>query len=162
MDFLKKRLPAQVGRYLQGIEFPARREELVGKLEQNGVPGPLVSQLRKRLPEREYRGPRMYWTPCAKAASRGCSVIWSKAYPRPPWVSGRLRQRLVLGPSPPDAFATCRGQTRALSDKPGDGAEHGRDSQQHDARSDKYLVYAHSHNSSPSRHQSGDKRATKR
>ena len=58
MDFLKKRLPARVGRYLQGIEFPAHREDLVGKLEQNGVPGPVVSQLRKRLPEREYRGPQ--------------------------------------------------------------------------------------------------------
>ena len=58
MDFLKKRLPTQVGRYLQGIEFPAHREDLVGRLEQNGVPGPVVSQLRKRLPEREYRGPQ--------------------------------------------------------------------------------------------------------
>lgn len=58
MDFLKKRLPTQVGRYLQGIEFPAHREDLIGRLEQNGVPGPSVSQLRKRLPEREYRGPQ--------------------------------------------------------------------------------------------------------
>jgi hypothetical protein len=58
LDFLRKRLPAQVDKYLQGIEFPARKEELVGKLERNGVPGPVVGQLRKRLPEGEYNGPQ--------------------------------------------------------------------------------------------------------
>ena len=56
MDFLRRKLPAQVGRYLEGVEFPARKEDLVGRLERNGVPGPILSQLRKRLPEREYRG----------------------------------------------------------------------------------------------------------
>ena len=55
MDFLRKRLPAQVGRYLQGVQFPARKEELLGRLERNGVPGPLIGQLRKRLPGGEYR-----------------------------------------------------------------------------------------------------------
>jgi len=58
MDFLRKKLPSQVGRYLEGVEFPARRDELVNRLEQNGVPGPIVSQLRKRLPEGEYQGPK--------------------------------------------------------------------------------------------------------
>ncbi len=58
MDFLRKRLPAQVGRYLEGVEFPARKEELIGMLERNEVPGPVLSQLRKRLPEGEYRGPQ--------------------------------------------------------------------------------------------------------
>ena len=58
MDFLSKRLPDQVGRYLRGVEFPVRKEELLGRLERNGVPGPLVGQLRKRLPEGEYRGPQ--------------------------------------------------------------------------------------------------------
>ena len=58
MDFLRKRLPAQVGRYLQGVEFPARKEELLERLERNGVPGPVVGQLRKRLPEGEYRSPQ--------------------------------------------------------------------------------------------------------
>ena len=58
MDFLRKRLPAQVGRYLQGVEFAARKEELLGRLERNGMPGPVVGQLRKRLPESEYRGPQ--------------------------------------------------------------------------------------------------------
>jgi hypothetical protein len=58
VDFLRKRLPAQVGRYLEGVQFPARKEELLGRLERNGVPGPVISQLRKRLPEGEYRSPQ--------------------------------------------------------------------------------------------------------
>ncbi len=58
MDFLRKRLPAQVSRYLEGVRFPARREELLGRLERNGVPSPVLGQLRKRLPEGEYRGPQ--------------------------------------------------------------------------------------------------------
>ncbi len=58
MDFLRKRLPSQVGRYLEGVEFPARRDELLVKLERNGVPSPVLGQLRKRLPEGEYRGPQ--------------------------------------------------------------------------------------------------------
>ena len=58
MDFLRKRLPSQVGRYLQGVQFPARKEELLGRLERKGVPGPLIGQLRKTLPEGEYRGPQ--------------------------------------------------------------------------------------------------------
>ncbi len=58
MDFLRRKLPGQVGRYLEGIQFPARKEDLVARLERNRVPGPILSQLRKRLPEREYRGPQ--------------------------------------------------------------------------------------------------------
>ena len=58
MDFLRKRLPARVGRYLEGVEFPARKEELLGRLERNGVPGPVVGQQRKRLAEDEDRGPQ--------------------------------------------------------------------------------------------------------
>ena len=58
MDFLRKRLLAQVGRYLEGVEFPAHKETLLGRLERNGVPGPVVGQLRKRLPEGEYRSPQ--------------------------------------------------------------------------------------------------------
>ena len=33
MDFLRKRLPAQVGKYLEGVQFPAHKEELLGRLE---------------------------------------------------------------------------------------------------------------------------------
>jgi hypothetical protein len=58
VDFLRKRLPAQVGKYLEGVEFPARKEELLKRLERNGVPGPVVGQLSKRLPEGEYHGPQ--------------------------------------------------------------------------------------------------------
>jgi hypothetical protein len=57
VDFLRRKLFAQVGRYLEGVEFAVRKEDLVGRLERNGVPGPILSQLRKRLPEHEYRGP---------------------------------------------------------------------------------------------------------
>jgi hypothetical protein len=42
VDFLSKRLPAQVGRYLEGVEFPAQKEEMLGRLERDGVPGPVV------------------------------------------------------------------------------------------------------------------------
>ena len=58
MDFLRRKLPAQVGRYLEGVRFPIRKEELVLRLERNGVPGPVLSQIRKRVPEREYQGPQ--------------------------------------------------------------------------------------------------------
>jgi hypothetical protein len=59
VDFLRKRLPSQVGRYLEGVEFPARKEDLLGRLERNAVPDPVPGQLRKRrLPEGEYRGPQ--------------------------------------------------------------------------------------------------------
>ena len=51
-------MPAQVGRYLEGVEFPARKEELLGRLERNGVSGVILGQLRKRPPEGEYRGPQ--------------------------------------------------------------------------------------------------------
>jgi hypothetical protein len=47
-----------VSRYLQGVQFPACKEELLGRRERNGVPAPVISQLRKRLPEGEYRGPQ--------------------------------------------------------------------------------------------------------
>lgn len=57
MDFLRVRLPARVGRYLEGVEA-ARKEGLLGRLERNGMPGPVLGQLRKRLPEGEYRGPQ--------------------------------------------------------------------------------------------------------
>ncbi len=58
MDYSSKRLPARVGGYPEGVRFPARKQELLGRLERNGVPGPVLGQLRKRLPEGEYRGPQ--------------------------------------------------------------------------------------------------------
>ena len=47
-----------MGRYLKGVQFPARKDELLGRLERNGVPGAIIGQLGKRLPEGEYRGPQ--------------------------------------------------------------------------------------------------------
>ncbi len=58
MDFLRRKLPTSIGRYLEGVRLPIRKEELASRLERNGVPGPLLGQIRKRLPEREYRGPQ--------------------------------------------------------------------------------------------------------
>jgi hypothetical protein len=58
MDFLRKCLPGNLERYLDGLDFPITKQELVGRLEQNGAPGMLVEQFRKRLPEREYSSPQ--------------------------------------------------------------------------------------------------------
>jgi hypothetical protein len=42
VDYSSKRLPARVGGYPEGVRFPARKEELLGRLGRNGVPGPLL------------------------------------------------------------------------------------------------------------------------
>jgi hypothetical protein len=56
--FLEEATAHPGGKVPQGVEFPARKDELLGRLERNGVPGPIIGQLRKRLPEGEYRGPQ--------------------------------------------------------------------------------------------------------
>ncbi len=58
MDFLRKLLPGNFERYLRGIDFPIGKQELLRRLEQNGAPGAVVNQVRKRLPEGEYRSPQ--------------------------------------------------------------------------------------------------------
>ena len=58
MDFMRNLLPGNFERYLRGIEFPIGKQELLRKLEQNGAPGVVVSQVGKRLPERQYRSPQ--------------------------------------------------------------------------------------------------------
>ena len=58
VDLPKPRIPDLARRYLAGIRFPLTKGQLVGQLERNGVPGLLTGQLRKRLPDREYRGPQ--------------------------------------------------------------------------------------------------------
>jgi hypothetical protein len=64
-------LPAQVGRYLEGVEFPARKEEPLGRLERNGVPGPVLGQLRKRgFRKASIAAPRTSCRPCAGGVSR--------------------------------------------------------------------------------------------
>lgn len=58
MDFIRKFLPGGVSErlegYLEGVEFPLDKEQLVSKLEENGAPGMVVNQLNQRLPEGEY------------------------------------------------------------------------------------------------------------
>ncbi len=55
MDFMRNLLPGNFERYLRGIEFPIGKQELLRKLEQNGAPGVVVSQVGKRLLEGQYR-----------------------------------------------------------------------------------------------------------
>ncbi len=57
-DFLRKILPGNFERYLEGIDFPIGKQELVQKLKQNGAPGTVVDQVAKRLPEGEYQSPQ--------------------------------------------------------------------------------------------------------
>ena len=58
MDFVRNLLPANLERYLRGIDFPIGKRELLRRLEENGAPGVVVDQLGKRLPEGKYRGPQ--------------------------------------------------------------------------------------------------------
>jgi hypothetical protein len=55
MDFLKNLLPGNFERYLRGIDFPIRKQELLRRLKQNGAPSVVVDQVGKRLPEGKYR-----------------------------------------------------------------------------------------------------------
>jgi hypothetical protein len=50
-------LPGNLERYLQGIDFPIEKQELLRRLEHNGAPG-VVNQVGKRLPEGRYRSPQ--------------------------------------------------------------------------------------------------------
>ncbi|MBA2442007.1 MAG: DUF2795 domain-containing protein [Rubrobacter sp.] len=58
MDNLSNFNPADVKQHLEGIDWPADREEIAKKAEQNGAPGPVAGQLRQRLPEGEISGPQ--------------------------------------------------------------------------------------------------------
>lgn len=62
MDFIRRFLPGgvsqKVEQYLEGVEFPLDKEQLVSKLEENGAPGVVVNQLNQRLPEGEYSSAR--------------------------------------------------------------------------------------------------------
>jgi len=51
MDFLRNLLPGNFERYLQGIDFPIGKQELLRKLEHNGAPAVVLDQVGKRLPE---------------------------------------------------------------------------------------------------------------
>lgn len=58
MDFLRNILPGNFKRYLEGVDFPIGKQELVRNLKQNGAPGTVVDQVSKRLPEGEYQSPQ--------------------------------------------------------------------------------------------------------
>ncbi len=58
MDFLRNLLPGNFERYLQGIDFPSGKQELLRKLEYNGAPAVVLDQVGKRLPEGQYRCPQ--------------------------------------------------------------------------------------------------------
>jgi Protein of unknown function (DUF2795) len=96
VDFLRKHLPSQVGRYLNGLKFPARKEELLGRLERNGVPGPVVGQLRKRLPEVEYHRTR---PKTQNGLSCGLALYWGVVVQRYAW-SGQLLADSPAGHGP--------------------------------------------------------------
>ena len=51
MDFLRNLLPGNFERYLEGIDFPIGKQELLRKLEYNGAPAVVLDQVGKRLPE---------------------------------------------------------------------------------------------------------------
>jgi hypothetical protein len=51
-------LPANLERYLRGIDFPIGKQELLRRLEHNGAPSVVANQVRNRLPEGEYRSPQ--------------------------------------------------------------------------------------------------------
>lgn len=58
MDFIRKYLPGGVEKYIEGIEFPIGKEDALNKLQENGAPSMVVSQLQQRLPEGEYQSPQ--------------------------------------------------------------------------------------------------------
>ena len=58
MDFIRNILPSNFERYLRGIDFPIGKQELLRRLKENGAPGMVVDQARKRLPEGQYRSPQ--------------------------------------------------------------------------------------------------------
>ena len=70
MDFLRKRLPAQVGRYLEGVEFPARKEELLGRSGATGCRARSSASCARDSRKASTAAPRMSFRPCVGAVSR--------------------------------------------------------------------------------------------
>jgi hypothetical protein len=53
---MSKPNPVRLQKYLGGVDYPAGKEQLIRKAEENGADGQVVDLLR-RLPERTYDGP---------------------------------------------------------------------------------------------------------
>ena len=51
MDFLRNRLPGNFERYLQGIDFPIGKQELLRKLEYDGAPAVVLDQVASVSPK---------------------------------------------------------------------------------------------------------------
>jgi hypothetical protein len=48
--------PIDVQKALKGMDYPAKKDDIVRKAEENGADGEVVSALRQ-IPDREYDGP---------------------------------------------------------------------------------------------------------
>ncbi|HEV7931751.1 MAG TPA: DUF2795 domain-containing protein [Actinomadura sp.] len=48
--------PPEVQRYLDGVDFPANRDQLMEHAQRQGAPQEVIEAL-KRIPNREYEGP---------------------------------------------------------------------------------------------------------
>lgn len=48
--------PAQVEKYLKGMEFPGHKDDLIKKARDNRAPQPVLSSIQK-LPEKKYNSP---------------------------------------------------------------------------------------------------------
>jgi hypothetical protein len=57
MNFLRNLLPGNFERYLQGIDFPSGKQELLRKLEYNGAPAVLLGS-RHDLQRQSDPGPQ--------------------------------------------------------------------------------------------------------
>jgi hypothetical protein len=53
---MSKPNPVRLQKYLGGVDYPAGKEQLIRKAEENGADEQVVDLLR-RLPERTYDGP---------------------------------------------------------------------------------------------------------
>ena len=52
----QKATPAEVEKYLKGLDYPAERDELVDWATEEGAPDNVISLL-ERIPDREYESP---------------------------------------------------------------------------------------------------------
>jgi hypothetical protein len=49
--------PANVQKYLKGVDYPAKKQDLVNQAKQNGAPQEVVQELQ-RFPNQEFSGPQ--------------------------------------------------------------------------------------------------------
>jgi hypothetical protein len=48
--------PVQVQKFLSGLDYPVRRQQIIDKAKENGADRQIIAML-ERLPDREYEGP---------------------------------------------------------------------------------------------------------